>query len=148
LPHEAEHHLSFPSTSGCDKVQQIYKSVALEVYVATKKPRIMITLDPEVAEVYRLFASLENRRTSSVLAEMLTEAAPSIASATTLLTQAKATSKLARSELADGLADGLIDLKTALGRLGNPAVEFQKEIDDLIEKLSCPQPYNMGATNG
>lgn len=116
--------------------------------MATKKPRIMITLDPEVAEVYRLFASLENRRTSSVLAEMLTEAAPSIASATTLLTQAKATSKLARSELADGLADGLIDLKTALGRLGNPAVEFQKEIDDLIEKLSCPQPYNMGATNG
>lgn len=115
--------------------------------MATKKPRIMITLDPEVAEVYRQFAALENRRTSSVLAEMLTEAAPSIASATTLLTQAKATSRLARSELADGLADGLTDLKTALGRLNNPAVEFQNDIDDLIDKLRSPQPYNMGATH-
>lgn len=115
--------------------------------MATKKPRIMITLDPEVAEVYRQFAALENRRTSSVLAEILTEAAPSIASATTLLTQAKAVSELAKADLALGLAHGLDDLKVVLGALGNPAVEFQNELDKLIGKLSSPQPYNMGATN-
>lgn len=115
--------------------------------MATKKTRIMISLSPEVAEVYKLFASLESRPTATILAEMLTEAAPSIASATTLLLQAKASSKLARADLANGLADGVKDLKVILGKLGNPAVEFQKELDDLIENLTSPQPYNMGATH-
>lgn len=115
--------------------------------MATKKPRIMISLDPEVAEVYRQFAALENRRTSSILSEILTEAAPSIAGATTLLTQAKAASELAKADLALGLADGLQDLKVVLGQLGNPAVEFQTQIDTLVEKLRSPQPYNMGATH-
>lgn len=115
--------------------------------MATKKPRIMITLDLEVAEVYRQFAALENRRTSSILSEILTEAAPSIASATTLMTQAKAASKLAKSDLSLGLVEGVKDLKTVLGRLGNPAVEFQLELDNLIDDLTSPQPYNMGATH-
>ena len=115
--------------------------------MATKKPRIMISLDPEVAEIYKQFAGLENRRTSSVLAEILTEAAPAIASATTLMTQAKAASNLAKADLAVGLVAGLDDLKRALSHLGNPAVEYQQEIDNLIGKLTSPQPYNMGATN-
>lgn len=116
--------------------------------MATNKPRIMITLDPEVAEVYKQFAALENRRTSSILSEILTEAAPSIASATVLMTQAKAASKLAKADLSLGLAEGVKDLKTVLGKLGNPAVEFQMELDNLLDNLTSPQPYNMGANNG
>lgn len=110
----------------------------------TQKPRISITLEPDVASVYREFASLENRPVSTIISEMLSLAAPSISSTITLLQQAKLTSSLTRSELAEGLELGLNDLKTIMGRLGIESVEYQRELDDLIDKVSRPPATNRG----
>ena len=106
----------------------------------TVKPRLMITLDPEIFEIYKRFSAVESRRATSVISEILTQAAPSVEAAAVLLEKSKSASSLVRSELVGGVGSAAVDLKSLVSDLGQAALEQQAELDFMIDKIADLNP--------
>lgn len=80
--------------------------------MATKKPRLTITLDEDTYWVMKQFADLQGRSMSSVVNEILTEVSPSVARVGSYLARAR--------ELENGLMRGIADdLEAASYELGS-----------------------------
>jgi len=57
--------------------------------MATTKPRVTLSLQPDVYETYRVFAEAQGLRVSKCMADLLTEVEPSLRKATALLLAAQ-----------------------------------------------------------
>lgn len=97
--------------------------------MATSKPRVTITLDPLVYQTYHQFAEAQDRRVSSVLAEMLTEIEPQIRSTTAILLAAKS----APRETMHNISGVMEEFASALD---NAAGGAQKELDFVLKGRS------------
>lgn len=107
--------------------------------MATTKPRVTVTLDPMVYQTYELFAKAQDRRVSSVLAEMLTEVEPQIRSTIALLLAAKAAPK----EVIANISEVFEEFGRALDDAAGGA---QKELDFALRGRGHPPSSNTGVT--
>lgn len=112
--------------------------------MATNKTRITISLDPRVYEVYKDFAALNNQPTATAIAEMLVDAYPMIMQSVALFRSAKEQSDLTRSAMLTGLAEGIEDLRTVLGRVVPQVVIDDYGNVDVSDK--SPRASNTGAS--
>lgn len=112
--------------------------------MATKKTRITISLDPRVYEAYKDFAAVQGIPPATAISSMLTDAYPAISKTVLLFRAARESSNQTRDSMLKGLAQGIVDLKTAIGNVVPDQVIF--EYMDALHHDS-PRPSNTGASN-
>jgi hypothetical protein len=78
----------------------------------TAKPRVQVTLEPEVHDVIERFARLQNRTRGAVIAELLNEIAPAIGRTISLLEAAQEAPNQVKAGLravAEGLQEEMVN---------------------------------------
>jgi hypothetical protein len=58
-------------------------------FMATKKPRLTVTLDPETYQAFKLFSEAQGRSMGSSINEVLTEVSPAVNRVTAFLLRAQ-----------------------------------------------------------
>lgn len=107
----------------------------------TAKPRVTITLEPEVFETFKVFSEAQGRRPSAVIAELLTEVEPSVRKTLAILLAARGAPKAVLGDL-KALFDSVADeVDTAAGG----AI---REVQQVLEGLDQPPSSNTGVTTG
>lgn len=112
--------------------------------MSTTKPRITITLDPEVYQLFRDFSAAQNRSMSSVISEMLKEVSPPIARALSLLNVAKKAPKQVLQEMVVNFDSAADEVRHMLG--GVSEVQLDLLLQELQRKSAIPPSCNTGVT--
>lgn len=102
--------------------------------MATTKPRITVTLEPEAARVLAEFAGLQGCSQSAVLAEIWGEALPTVARVVALMKEANA----ARGMLADRVKDLAIEAQVQMAPHAKSLAETFDAFEDEIRRAVAP----------
>jgi hypothetical protein len=97
--------------------------------MATKKPRVQVTLNENTHEVIRRFAELQNKTKSAVIGEFLDSIVPPLSRTVALLDAAHA----APSDVKKGLVDYV---QSAHDELMNIVSEANSEVDELVQNFT------------
>lgn len=96
----------------------------------TVKPRVQVTLEPEVHEVIERFATLQGRTRGAVIAELLGEIAPAIGRTVALLEAAQEAPNQVKTGLR-AVAEGLHQ------EMVNASGEANRQFQLLMEKIEA-----------
>lgn len=109
--------------------------------MATTKPRVTITLEPHVAETFRVFAEAQGTRSSKVISELLTEVEPSIRKTLAILLAAKDAPK----EVLNDLRKSFDDVAKGVEALADNAYSQLDDVESQLGlSLSQPPYINKG----
>lgn len=95
--------------------------------MATKKPRLTITLNDDTYSIIKAFADVQNRSMSSVINEVLTEVSPSIARVASMLFRAQSLNDSMMRSIADDLEEASFSLRSHFN---------DESIDEVIKRVS------------
>lgn len=113
--------------------------------MATSKPRITITLEPEQHEILRRLADLQGTSMSRIVTEFLGEVVPILANVVTTLEAAQRSSSDARAKFVRTAETAEAELRPLAEFARNQFDLFAGEISRL-EHASSPRPVITGAT--